>query len=297
MPLDIDVMDERFSQVVEPGAGLEELASGFYFTEGPVWHPKKKLLYFSDIPADQLYTWSESGGVNPFRCPSQKANGNTLDKKGRLLTCEHSTSRVTRTGDNGRVEVLASHYQGKELNSPNDVVVGSDHSIYFTDPPYGRTPVVGLERPRQLDFQGVYRINGQTGELTLLADDFALPNGLCLSLDESRLFVDDSYFGWIRVFDLKDDGGLEGGEEFAKLIDAGYGVADGMKLDSRGWLYCCGPGGVQVFDGKGAMLGIIRMPEVVANLAWGDEDLKTMYLTASSGLYRLRTQAPGLAVL
>jgi gluconolactonase len=190
--------------------------------------------------------------------------------------------------------VLATHYEGRELNSPNDIVVKSDGRIYFTDPTYGRMPYYGVERPQQLDFQGVYRVDPDGANLTLLADDFSQPNGLCFSLDEKRLFVNDTERGHIRVFDVGADGGLTGGSVWAEVKGEGAGGPDGMKIDSRGNLYCCGPGGLHVFSPEAQSLGVIRVPEVVANFTWGDEDKKSLFLTASGSLYRVRTRTPGI---
>ncbi len=281
--------------ILDPGATCERLAQGFRFVEGPVWHPREHFLLFSDIIGNRIHRWSASDGVALFREPSNMANGNTYDGQGRLITCEHATSRLTRTEPDGTVSVLAGHYQGKELNSPNDVVVARDGAIYFTDPPSGRGPVYGVERRRELDFQGVFRLTPETGDLSLLADDFTFPNGLCFSADEDRLLVNDSREQIIREFPVKTDGRLGAGRLFARLAAEGEGVADGMKFDSLGNLYCCGPGGIQVFDKDGELICIIRTPEKAANFTWGDGDLQGLYITASTSLYRLRVLVPGLS--
>ncbi|RWC26557.1 MAG: SMP-30/gluconolactonase/LRE family protein [Mesorhizobium sp.] len=275
-------------------ATIETLASGFGFLEGPVWHPYEKWLVFSDIPESRMYRRSAAGEIELFRAPSHKANGNTLDRQGRLVTCEHATSRVTRAEPNGGVTVLATHHQGKQLNSPNDIVIATGGSIYFTDPGYGRVEFYGVPRPQELPFQGVYRIDGDGARLTLLADDFAQPNGLCFSLDESRLFINDTERGHIRVFGVEANGDLNGGAVWAVTEGEGPGAPDGMKIDSRGNLYCTGPGGIHVFDASGAILGVIRTPEDCANFTFGDDDLQSLYITASTSLYRLRVRVPGL---
>jgi gluconolactonase len=187
--------------------------------------------------------------------------------------------------------MIASHYGGKELNSPNDIVVKSDGGIYFTDPTYGRIDYYGILREPVLTFRGVYRAAG--GTLTLLADDFAQPNGLCFSADETRLFVNDTERGHIRVFDVKADGTLAGGAVWAQTVGEGDGAPDGMKIDSAGNLYCCGPGGIHVFDPNAACLGVIRTPEGTANFAFGDEDFRSLFITASTSLYRIRVKTPG----
>ena len=273
-------------------ATLEILATGFGFLEGPVWHPYEKWLVFSDIPNNRMYRRSAAGVVETFRDPSNMANGNTLDRQGRLLSCEHATSCITRTRPNGSSEILVTHYDQKALNSPNDIVVATDGSIYFTDPNYGRRDYFGVERPQELPFQGVYRLDG--AGLTLLADDFAQPNGLCFSLDGSRLFVNDTERGHIRVFGVEVDGELSGGAVWAETKGEGPGAPDGMKIDSRGNLYCCGPGGIHLFDPSGGIVGVIETPEPCANFTFGDYDLRSLFITASSTLYRLRVRVPGL---
>jgi gluconolactonase len=225
------------------------------------------------------------------------ANGNTFDRQGRLLTCEHATSRVTRTGQDGSVEVLATHYDGQELNSPNDIVVKGDGRIYFTDPNSGRGARYGVEREQELLFQGVYCLNPDSGVLQLLVDDFSKPNGLCFSPDEKQLFVNDTDRGHIRVFDVQHDGAIADGRVWATVEGDGIGVADGMKVDQAGNLYCAGPGGIHLYDAEANALGVICVPEHTTNLAWGDDDLHSLYVTAATSLYRLRVQVPGLPVL
>jgi gluconolactonase len=294
--MNIEIRDERFRTVVGDDIALERLATGFIFTEGPVWHPHEKHLTFSDMPGDHMRRWTAAGGVKTFRKPSNKANGNTYDRAGRMLSCEHATSRVTRTERDGTITVLATHYRDKELNSPNDIVVKSDGRIYFTDPTYGRMPHYGVERAVQLDFRGVYRVEEDGSGLTLLAGDFGQPNGLCFSRDEKRLFVNDTERGHIRAFDVGADGLLAGGAVWAEVTGSGNGAPDGMKLDRDGNLYCCGPGGLHVLSPDARSLGVIQTPEVVANFTWGDDDFRSIFLTASTSLYRVRTKTPGVAL-
>jgi gluconolactonase len=292
--VDLDVRDARLTGIVAPDALLEPLATGFDFLEGPVWLPDERALIFSDIPGDTMHRWDAAGGAVIFRQPSRKANGNTLDGQGRILTCEHATSRVVRQEPDGRLAVLASHYAGVELNSPNDIVVKSDGALYFTDPNFGRRPTRhGVPRVQEQPCQGVYRLEPETGMLDRLADDFDQPNGLCFSLDEKRLFINDSPRGHIRVFEITEDGGLRGGEVWAELWGTGQGVADGMKLDAAGNLYCAGPGGIHIFDAGAVCLGVIRMPEQAANFCWGGDDLRDLFIGASTTLWRVRLQAPG----
>ncbi|MEO6300882.1 MAG: SMP-30/gluconolactonase/LRE family protein [Paracoccaceae bacterium] len=289
----IEVRDPAFLDVVGDNV-LERLATGFDFTEGPVWHPVGQHLTFSDMPGDHMRRWTAAGGVTTFRKPCHMANGNTYDAKGRLVTCEHATSRVTRTELDGTIVVLASHYHGQELNSPNDIVVRSDGGIYFTDPSYGRMPYYGVERPQQLGFQGLFRVNDDGSGLTLLAQDFAQPNGLCFSPDETRLFVNDTERQHIRVFDVSADGHVTGGAVWAEVTGDGDGAPDGMKFDAKGNLYCCGPGGLHVFSADARPLGVILIPEVVANFTWGDADMRSLFLTATTTLYRVRSKTPGV---
>ena len=292
--MNAEIRHDLFRKVVGENIAVERVASGFGFTEGPIWHPHEKHLTFSDMPGDEIRRWTPAGGVASLRKPSHMANGNTYDRQGRMLTCEHATSRVTRTEANGEISVLATHYRGKQLNSPNDIVVKSDGAIYFTDPMYGRMPYYGVERPSELGFRGVYRMAEDGSGLTLLGDDFGQPNGLCFSRDERRLFVNDTERGHIRVFDVGRDGLLSGGAVWAEVTGTGQGAPDGMKIDRDGNLYCCGPGGLHVFSPEAQSLGVILVPEVVANFTWGEDDLKTIFLTASTTLYRAGTNTPGL---
>ncbi|RLT44415.1 MAG: SMP-30/gluconolactonase/LRE family protein [Chloroflexi bacterium] len=290
----IEIRDSRISQIVAADATIEQIATGFQFTEGPAWHPYEKHLTFSDIIGNAIHRWSATDGLRDFRRPSQMTNGNTYDSQGRILSCEHASSRVTRSDSaGGGYEILASHYAGKELNSPNDIVVKSDGSIYFTDPPFGRSAPWGVARAQELDFPGVYRLEPESGSLTLLVDDFVGPNGLCLSLDEKRLFVNDTIQGHIRVFDVQADGKLANGRLWTDVTGEANGVPDGMKVDTAGNLFSCGPGGVHIFDANANDLGVIRAPEGCANFTWGDDDLCTLYMTASTSVYRVRVKVPG----
>lgn len=271
---------------------LERIASGFEFLEGPSWSRSESCLYFSDIVGDAMYRWSSRQGVTVFRKPSHKANGTTWDKQGRLLVCEHATSRVIRIDREGGEQVLASHFQGRELNSPNDIVVKSNDDIYFTDPASGRTARYGVERAQQLPFQGVFCLR-TNGRLELLADDYVLPNGLCFSPDESVMYVNDTRRQHIRRYSVREDGRLEGGEAWASVAGDAPGVADGMKVDIEGNVYCCGSGGIHVFRPDGTRLGLIETPEVAANFTWGGDRAKHMYITANRSLYRLQVSIAG----
>ena len=294
--MSVEIRDTRFESVVGKTVQFEKLATGFLFTEGPLWHAQGKYLLFSDMPGDHLRRWSAKDGVTTFRKPSNKSNGLTWDRQGRLLACEHATSSVTRTEADGSIRALASHYEGKELNSPNDIICKSDGTIYFSDPTYGRMEYYGVPRPCQLGFQGVYRLDPERETLILLADDFSQPNGLCFSLDEKRLFINDTDRQHIRVFGVHADGTLDQGRVWAETTGSGQGAPDGMKIDSGGNLYCCGPGGIHVFDPNATCLGVIHVPEGVANFTWGDDGLRSLFITASTSLYRIKVRVPGCPV-
>ncbi|MEG4580343.1 SMP-30/gluconolactonase/LRE family protein [Microcoleus sp. MON1_C5] len=274
--------------IVDDSAKLEKVAGNFQFIEGPLWHPDGFLL-FSDIPANIIYKLASNQQVEVFRTPSGKANGNTLDKENRLLTGEHENRRVSRTEKDGKVITLADKYEGKRLNSPNDLVVKSDGSIYFTDPSYGVT-----KDQEELGFYGVYRL-ASDGKLTLLVKDLVLPNGIAFSPDEQKLYVNNSEAGYIAVFDVKPDGTVTNERLFADLKDASQsGVPDGLKVDVEGNVYTTGPGGVWIFSPDGKLLGKISVPETATNVAWGESDRKTLYITANTSLYRIRLKIAGV---
>jgi gluconolactonase len=295
----LQVMAPALLELVDEDAELERLGTGFTFTEGPLWHPDGYLL-FSDMPGDVRRRWDEENGVQEVANPSNKGNGMTWDLDGRLLVCEHVTSSVVRMdpdGKGGGREVLATHYDGKELNSPNDVVVKSDGAIYFTDPTYGRMPGFGIEREQDLDFQGVYRIPPGGGDLQLLIDDFVQPNGLCFTADEKTLYINDTDRAHIRAFDVQDDGTIANGRVVAEGIGSGDlaigDLVDGMKLDERGNIYVTGPGGVCVFDPEGSQLGTIEVPENVGNINWGGPDWNWLFIAASTSMYRTKCNVSG----
>lgn len=290
--VDVEVRDRAIAQVISASASIERLATGFAWTEGAAWSGPERALVFSDIPNDRLYRWRPDEGIEVVRGPSNMANGNTYDNEWRLVTCEHATSRLTRTGADNQIEVLADRYEGKELNSPNDVVVKKDGSVYFTDPTYGRQAFFGRPRPAELPHRGVYKL-GRDNELSLLAPDFDQPNGLCFSPDESILYVNDTERGHIRTFNVRSDGALEKGSLFAKVTGTGDGSPDGMKTDVDGRVYCTGPGGIHVFNPEGICLGVIHTPEAVANFSWGGEARTDLYICAATSLYRIATSVAG----
>jgi gluconolactonase len=288
-----------FTDLIDLWAPVRQIGSGFLFTEGPVWHPRENYLLFSDMPGDIRRRY-DRGGIRTTMQPANKCNGMTYDRDLNLIVCEHSTSTVVRERPDGRRETIASHFDGRELNSPNDIVVKSDGAIYFSDPWYGRMPVYGVERPRQLGFQGVYRIPPGGGEPELLVDRtmFDQPNGLCFCPDESKLYVNDTVQHLIRVFEMLPNGKLGMSRVFASGIFSATeaGVPDGMKCDEKGNVWVCGPGGVWVYAPHGELIGKVRVPELVGNLAWGNSltggaDWRTLYLAATHSIYAVETKA------
>jgi sugar lactone lactonase YvrE len=282
------------SNIIANDATIEAIGSGFFFTEGPVWDAAHDCLHFSDIPASTIHKWQPNIGLSVFRSPSGKSNGLTRDREGRLIVCEHAGRRVSRIEKDGAATTIASHYKGHRLNSPNDVVVKSDGYIYFTDPPYGLNPTYGVAEYPELDFAGVYRVAPDGSEIAVVAAD-CTPNGLAFSPDEKRLYVADTEENHVLVYDVDPDGDLSGGRVFAQI--AGTGLApDGIKVDRDGHVFVTGAGGVWVFEPGGLRLGIIPVPELPANLAWGDADWSTLYITARTSVYRVRTKTAGLPV-
>lgn len=292
--MNVEIRDARFRAVVGDDVEFEELGGGFDFTEGPIWHPFQHHLTFSDMPGNHMRRWTPGSGISTFRRPSNMANGNAFDRSGRIVTCEHATSRVSRTEPDGSITVLASHYGEKELNSPNDIIVSQDGAIYFSDPTFGRMAYYGVARETELKFRGVYRIDPDDQSLRLLVDDFDQPNGLCFSRDERRLFINDTMRRHVRVFDVEADGGIGVGRVWAETVGDGNGGPDGMKIDSDENLYTTGPGGIHVFDRQANCLGVIKMAKPTANFTFGDDDLRSLFITASDLLYRIRVKVPGL---
>jgi len=266
-------------------AKVEKLAGGLQFIEGPAWMPAG-FLVFSDIPADEIKKW-DGQNVSTFRAPSNNSNGNTIDGEGRLISCEHSGRRVVRMEKDGSLTVLADSYQGKKLNSPNDAVVQTDGTIWFTDPPYG----IPKGQKQEQGHNYVFAIDAKTKELHAVASDFDHPNGLCFSPDEKKLYVADSGKPrHIRVFDVAAQHTLENGKIFC-AIDKG--VPDGIRCDKDGNIWSSAGEGVQVFSPEGKLIGKILVPEAPANLCFGGADGKTLFMTARTGLYSIRTNTTG----
>lgn len=287
-----EAVASQFRDLIDLDASVRRIGTGFAFTEGPLWNPVEQYLTFSDMPGDVRRRWDGRDVVEVVR-PTNKANGLTYDTSLNLLACEHATSRVVRVRADGGQDVLASHFEGRELNSPNDLCVHSSGAIYFSDPWYGRMPHYGIERPRQLGWQGVFRIApGQVdAEPQLLVDRylFSQPNGVCFSPDEKLLYVNDTEQANIRVFDVRPDGSLGSPRMFASGIrdPSRPGAPDGMKCDSQGNVWVTGPGGVWVYSPSGQLLGKISVPEPPANLAWGGRDWRTLFVCATSSVYAL----------
>ena len=295
-------VDPRLDALVPADARIEKLADGFVFTEGPVWIQSESRLLFSDVRANAIYQWTEAEGASAFIDPvfegdvtgrrSVSSNGLTLDAEGRLIICEHGNRLISRLEADGTRTTLVDNYEGGRLNSPNDAVYSTDGWLYFTDPPYG---LEGLEESpmRELDFNGIYRLSPD-GDLELLFADQTRPNGIALSPDERTLYVANSDADdkvWY-AYDLGEDG-LSNQRVFYDVNDqTAPGAADGMTVDLAGHIFATGPGGVWIFAPDGTHLGTIQLDEVVANAAWGD-DGRTLYMTASTGLYRIRLTTEG----
>lgn len=293
-----EIHDARFRSFVLPNAPLECLAEGFRWLEGPVWFADHDCLLFSDIPNNRVMRWSESGGVSVFRQPSDFANGHARDPEGRLIECSHRARCIRRTELDGRITVLADRYRGKQLNSPNDVVVKSDGTIWFSDPQYGiNTDYEGGKQESELP-AALYRLDPRDGSLRVMADDFAGPNGLCFSPDERFLYVSESgpQFAaapdrYIRVFDVAADGlALRNGRVFHR-ISPGY--ADGFRCDSDGNVWSSAGDGVHVIDPGGTLLGKIRVPHTVSNLTFGGRYRSRLFLCASQSLYAIYVNRRG----
>lgn len=304
----VERFDPRFDDLVPNGAAIEKLAEGFAWTEGPAWLPARKLLIFSDIPNNRIVQWSESEGTGVFMKPAgytgstlrggeSGTNGLTLDREGRLVMCQHGDRRVVRVEKDGHWTTLIDKYQGKRLNSPNDLVFKSNGDLYFTDPPYGLEK--GAKDPaRELDFCGVYRV-ATDGRVTLLTDEMTRPNGIGFSPDEKTLYVaqsDPAKAVWL-AFPVKDDGTIGEGRVFFDATpwvkNKMPGLPDGLKIDKKGNLFATGPGGVSVFAPDGTLLGRINTGVPTSNCRFGD-DGSTLYLTANKWLCRIRTKTKGV---
>ncbi|MCG7391486.1 SMP-30/gluconolactonase/LRE family protein [Microvirga sp. ACRRW] len=300
MPRDVAVvLDERFRRLIIPSARLEKLAEGCRWAEGPAYFPAGRYLVWSDVPNDRMMRFDEtSNAVSVFRNPSGYSNGNTVDRQGRLVTCEHGNRRVTRTEHDGSITVIASHHDGKRFNSPNDVVVKSDGSIWFTDPAYGiDSDYEGHKAESEIGACHVYRVDPQGGSVSIVADDFVRPNGLAFSPDEKRLYIADTGAthvpngpGHIRVFDVGENGRLAGGDVFATCTD---GLFDGFRLDDAGRIWTSAGDGVHCHESDGTLIGKILVPEAVANVVFGGAKRNRLYICATTSLYSIMLPVNG----
>lgn len=295
---DFEALDQRFNVLVLPNAPLQKLAEGFRWLEGPVWFADLDCLLVSDLPNDRIMRWTESGGVSVFRQPSNFENGHTRDMQGRLIGCSHRGRCITRTELDGTITVLADRYRGRRLNSPNDVVCKSDGTIWFSDPHYGiNTDYEGGKQEPELP-PTLYRLDPSDGSLTVAADDFAGPNGLCFSPDESLLYVAETGPQFaadpvrhIRVFDVADDGRMLRNPRVFHTVEPG--MADGFRCDQDGRIWSSAGDGVHCIDPSGALLGRIKLPCTVSNLTFGGRNRSRMFICASHSLYAIFTNVRG----
>lgn len=291
---DYQILDERFRPCIRTSANIERLYAGCRWTEGPVYFPASRTLLWSDIPNDRMLRYDEmSGQVGVFRQPANYTNGNTVDRQGRLVSCEHGGRRVTRTEHDGAITVLADRYQGKRFNSPNDVIVRSDDSVWFTDPSYGiDSDYEGHKADGEIGARHVYRIDPGTGAVAIVADDFTQPNGLAFSPDERRLYIADTGLGdgVMRVFDVGDGGKLSGGGEFARCKTGRY---DGFRVDTDGRIWTSAGEAIHCYQADGELIGRVVMPERVSNLVFGGYKRNRLFITATSSLYSLLVAVNG----
>jgi len=293
-----EVHDPRFKTLFIGSVALEELHTGCRWAEGPVWFGDAQQLVWSDIPNQRMMRWVPDGGVSVFRAPSNFTNGNTRDRQGRLISCEHGTRRVTRTETDGSITVLADSYQGRRLNSPNDVIVRSDDTIWFTDPTYGiLSDYEGYQAAPEQPTRNVYRLDPATGDLAVVVSDFLQPNGLAFSPDETKLYVadsgashDDSAARHIRVFDIGDDGALTSDRVFCNIDN---GIPDGIRVDVRGNVWSSAADGVHCFAPDGTLIGKIKVPQTVANLTFGGPRRNRLFITATQSLYAIYLTTTG----
>ena len=298
----IEQLSPELERIVSQDQEIEELGKGYSVAEGPLWHKGGRYLLFSNIRENRRLKWAAEEGVTLFQEATNGANGLTWDPQGRLVACEGGARRMTRLEADGSITVVADNYEGTSLNRPNDVVVKSDGSIYFTDP--------GAPDPElDMDFCGVYRVSPDLSAVTLVVRDFVLPNGLCFSPDESILYINDSTgvlrreddmflsIGHLRAFDVRSDGTLTNDRVFSEMRAERSGIPDGMKVDVEGNVYCTGPGGVWVLTPTGEHLGtILTGSQQTTNCAWGGDDWRTLFITTIDALFRIQLKIPGMAV-
>jgi len=297
---DYEIIDRRFARIPCMTAKVHKLYGECHWAEGPAYFPAGRYLIWSDAPNNRMLRYDETNGVvTVFRQPANNSNGNTVDRQGRLVTCEHGELRVTRTEHDGSITVIADHYQGKRLNSPNDVVVKSDGSIWFTDPTYGiDSDYEGNKAESEIGASYVYRVDGQTGALSVVCDDFVKPNGLAFSPDEKLLYIvdtgrthGDEHPAHMRVFDVSETGKLSGGRVFA---DCTAGLFDGFRLDTKGRIWTSAADGVHVYDPDGTLIGKVLIPEVVANVCFGGPKRDRLFICGTTSLYSVRLFVNGV---
>jgi gluconolactonase len=296
--LEIDMTSPGIDRLVSEDAPLDTIAHDLLFGEGPLWNTRERAFYFVDIVGDTIWRWTWGKGREAFIRPSTKANGLTYDLQGRLVVAGWASRSIWRVEHDGSITTLASHYDGRKLNSPNDIVVQSDGAIYWTDSPGAlfNVGMAGEDVQQYLPFQGVFRLSPDGAKLDLAIEDCVYPNGLAFSPDERVLYVNDSRQGLIRAFDVQADGSVKNARLFHKLEGTEEGIADGMKVDIEGNVYCSGPAGIHVMNAAGKRLGRLRIPGHVTNMGWGDDDWRSLYITTRSHVYRTRVQVPGIPV-
>lgn len=290
------IVDEAFRNLILANVTLGKISSGHLWTEGPVWFPAHNCLLFSDIPNEKIYRWLTDGSVSEFRDRSNYSNGHTRDLEGRLVSCQHGTRSVTRTEHDGSITTLADVHEGKKLNSPNDVVIKSDGTVWFTDPSYGiLTDYEGYKSEREQSGNYVFRLDPFDGELNIVAEGFTQPNGLAFSADEKLLYVAESGRSHdpdtrtvLKVFDVLDTGSLTNGREFAEIDP---GIPDGLRVDRDGHLWVSAADGVHCLASDGRLLGKIHVPETVSNLAFGGPRGNLLFITATSSVYAIHVNA------
>jgi gluconolactonase len=286
MPSPYEILDERFRACFNRTAQVEKLWTGARWTEGPVWFPASRSVLFSDIPNDRMLRYDEcDGSVSVFRQPCGYANGHTVDREGRLISCEHGGRRISRTEHDGRITVVAERFEGKRLNSPNDVVVKSDGSVWFTDPPFGiLSDYEGHKSESELGKNHVFRVDGKTGAIASVADDFVRPNGLAFSVDEKKLYIADSHPTQrnMRVYDVTDDGRIANGKVFATCT---AGRFDGFRLDAAGRIWTSTDEGVHCYEPDGTLIGKIYVPEILSNVVFGGPKRNRLFICGTTSLY------------
>ena len=296
--MDTDLIAPGFERVVDRDPPLDSIAQGLTFGEGPVWDKRTGQLYWVDIIGNTIWKWKPGVGREVVLSPSGHANGMTFDKEGRLTVAGWCSRTIYRFEHDGTITTIASKYQDKKFNSPNDIVVHSDGSTYWTDSAGGLVipGMVAQDVQRYLDMMGVFRLTPDGKEVQLVIADCTYPNGLAFSPDEKILYVNDTRLALIRAFDVNPDGSVGPGRIFHKLTGTEDGVADGMKCDVEGNVYCTGPGGVHVIAPDGRLLGRLKIPGHCTNMGFGDDDWKSLYVTTFKQVYRTRVKVPGVAV-